>query len=85
MPREKIPTTPGAKKPVARKKVETPVTITRASFVGPEQRAALIAEAAYFRAESRGFQPGQEMEDWLAAEADVDARLLRGADSASQA
>jgi hypothetical protein len=49
------------------------------SFVGPEQRAELIAKAAYFRAEQRGFAPGHEMSDWLAAEAEVDARLLRAA------
>jgi hypothetical protein len=39
----------------------------------------LIAKAAYFRAESRGFAPGHETEDWLAAESEVDAKLLRGA------
>ena len=38
-----------------------------ASFVDPGQRAALIAEAAYFRAQKRGFAPGHEVEDWLAA------------------
>ena len=27
-----------------------------------------IAEAAYFLAESRGFEPGRELEDWVAAE-----------------
>jgi hypothetical protein len=27
-----------------------------------------IAQAAYYRAESRGFAPGHELEDWLAAE-----------------
>ena len=48
-----------------------------APFTGPEQRAALIAEAAYFRAEKRGFAPGHEAEDWLAAEAEVDALLLK--------
>lgn len=52
-----------------------------ASFVGPEKRAALIAESAYFRAEKRGFEPGHESEDWLAAEAEVDAKLLHAADS----
>ena len=30
-----------------------------------------IAEAAYYRAERRGFTPGQEVEDWLAAEKEV--------------
>ena len=34
-----------------------------------------IAEAAYYRAESRGFQPGGETQDWLAAEAEIIQRL----------
>jgi hypothetical protein len=28
----------------------------------------MIAEAAYYLAERRGFEPGHELEDWLAAE-----------------
>ncbi|HLZ96738.1 MAG TPA: DUF2934 domain-containing protein [Steroidobacteraceae bacterium] len=35
----------------------------------------MIAEAAYFRAEKRGFRAGHELEDWLAAEADVDRQF----------
>ncbi|NJD36576.1 MAG: DUF2934 domain-containing protein [Betaproteobacteria bacterium] len=38
-------------------------------------REQMIAEAAYFRAERRGFTPGNEMSDWLAAEADVESIL----------
>jgi hypothetical protein len=30
-----------------------------------------IAEAAYYRAQQRGFSPGYELEDWLAAEEQV--------------
>ena len=33
------------------------------------------AEAAYYRAQSRGFEPGREIEDWLTAEAEVLARV----------
>lgn len=43
-----------------------------------EDRRQLIAEAAYFRAERRGFHPGAELDDWLAAEIEIDALL--GAD-----
>lgn len=79
MPREKNPTSVTPRKRAPRK---TPAALTAAPesprFVGPEQRAALIAEAAYFRAEKRGFSPGHETADWLAAEAEVDARLLQG-------
>ena len=42
-------------------------------------RQAMIAEIAYFRAERRGFEPGHELEDWLAAEKEVFERLF-GAD-----
>ena len=34
-------------------------------------REQMIAEAAYFRATQRGFASGGELDDWLAAEADV--------------
>jgi hypothetical protein len=55
----------------------------RASVIGVRQitaadRHRLIAEAAYLRAERRGFAPGGEVADWLAAEAEVDAMLAAG-------
>lgn len=34
---------------------------------------ASIAERAYYRAEKRGFEPGHELEDWLAAEQELAA------------
>ena len=40
-----------------------------------EDRRVSIAKAAYFNAERRGFAPGHELEDWLAAENEVDQRL----------
>ena len=57
----------------------------RPSFVDPQQRAGLIARAAYCRALDRGFAPGHEMSDWLAAEAEVDAELLRGTEDSTSA
>jgi hypothetical protein len=86
MAREKTPPTVTVKKRAARKPIvadaaakQTKAASAPASFVGPGQRAALIAKAAYYRAEKRGFAPGHEAEDWLAAESEVDAKLLRGA------
>ena len=32
----------------------------------------MIAEAAYFLAEKRGFAPGRELEDWREAESWID-------------
>ena len=40
-----------------------------------EERREMIAKAAYLRAERRNFRPGHELEDWLAAEAEVDGQL----------
>ncbi len=40
-----------------------------------EDRYRMIAERAYFKAEQRGFAPGKELDDWLAAELEVDALL----------
>jgi hypothetical protein len=37
-------------------------------------RHAEIAAVAYFLAQARGFAPGHEVEDWLAAEREVNAR-----------
>ena len=39
----------------------------------PLERHDMVRVAAYFRAERRGFQPGYEWDDWLAAEAEVAA------------
>jgi hypothetical protein len=36
---------------------------------------AMIAEAAYYLAEKRQFTPGCELDDWLAAERQIDAGL----------
>ena len=38
----------------------------------------MIAEAAYYRAERRGFEPGCELEDWCLAEVEIDGMLTRG-------
>lgn len=50
---------------------EAPAT---SSDCAPE-RQQLIAAAAYYRAEQRGFVAGYELDDWLAAEREVDQRL----------
>jgi predicted nucleic acid-binding Zn-ribbon protein len=39
------------------------------------QRQQMIAEAAYFRAERRGFNGGDTVRDWCEAEAEIDAQL----------
>ncbi|HEX6260010.1 MAG TPA: DUF2934 domain-containing protein [Woeseiaceae bacterium] len=48
--------------------------------VDPEQRSRMIAEAAYFRAEQRGFEGGDPLADWVEAEAEIDSKLKNGND-----
>ncbi|HMM53441.1 MAG TPA: DUF2934 domain-containing protein [Candidatus Desulfobacillus sp.] len=55
----------------------------RQETVTAEERQRLIAEAAYFKAERRGFACGGELADWIEAEAEIDALL--GAAAASRA
>ena len=57
---------PAPAKTAARKK-------TAAAVPSQGERDAMVRMAAYFRAEQRGFAPGSEWEDWLAAEAEIDA------------
>ena len=37
----------------------------------------MIAQAAYYLAQKRHFAPGQELEDWLEAEAELMTQLER--------
>ncbi len=47
-------------------KVQEPANLSTPDF------QQMIAEAAYYRAQARGFTPGHELDDWLEAEAEVD-------------
>jgi hypothetical protein len=48
--------------------------------VKSSERQQMIAEAAYFKAERRGFNGGDAVRDWCEAEAEIDARLLQVGD-----
>ncbi len=48
--------------------------------IDPEIRRQMIARAAYYRAEQRGFAGGSQLQDWLDAEAEID-RMLAGSPS----
>ena len=41
----------------------------------PDELRRLIEETAYYKAQSRGFEPGYELEDWVQAEAEVMRRM----------
>ena len=72
-----MPMTTGSNQPIQVTKTrltETP-HLSDAAIQHPS-RDSLITEAAYHRAEARAFAPGHELDDWLAAESEVDTRLL---------
>ena len=46
--------------------------------LSPELREEMIREAAYYRAERRGFQGGDALADWLASEEEVKTALSQG-------
>lgn len=78
-PRKTSGKAPAAKSAAAKSRTPRPRAKT-AGIVPPEDRLRFIAEAAYFKAEQRGFADGGELGDWIAAEAEIDALLnSRGA------
>ncbi len=46
--------------------------------VSPEQRLNYIEVAAYYIAARRGFAPGDSLQDWIQAEAEIDRLLGEG-------
>jgi hypothetical protein len=52
-----------------------PLRFSPPPTVSAAERHAMIATAAYLRAEQRNFAPGHDVADWLAAEAEVNLRL----------
>ena len=55
-----------------------PLRFCVAQRVSADERRLWIQTAAYFRAEHRGFVPGHEAADWLAAETEVETRIAHG-------
>jgi len=72
--RERTDKRSGASNPRPRAEIAEPAPPMRApaGFDPSSSREALIATAAYYRAQKRGFRPGHDVEDWLAAEREVD-------------
>lgn len=78
-----VPAKPPAAKPAAKAKPETAAKArrpraTKPASVAPEQRRNYIEVAAYYIAERRAFAPGDPLQDWIQAEAEVDRLLGEG-------
>ncbi len=63
---------------------ENPSSTHSEPLAEQSERDRKIAEAAYYRAEARGFAAGYEMEDWLEAESEIDGDNPADMPSASQ-
>jgi Protein of unknown function (DUF2934) len=78
------PVKKSTKKPrTATRHKQAVIGATLAPTVSDDERRGMIAKAAYLRGERRGFAPGGETEDWMAAEQEIDA-LLSGGSGAAQ-
>lgn len=69
---------PAAKAPAAARKTAATKPAPQRREVPPEQRRNYIEVAAYFIAERHGFTSGRELQDWQAAEAEIDRLLAAG-------
>ena len=73
--RQTLSTGPSATIPVRDSRAD-PTAVSESSSVADSAASLqeLIAVEAYYLAEARGFAPGAELDDWLTAEAQVEAR-----------
>ncbi len=55
--------------------MQPPITAQGKPKIDPETRHQMVASAAYYCAERRGFKDGSELADWLEAEADFEQSL----------
>ena len=65
------------KNAAAKPTAAAPAKAGSAKAVTAAERSAMIAEAAYFIAQKRGFGGGKESDDWTQAEKQVDAALKK--------
>lgn len=56
---------------------EKPVSVQHLAKVTPEERLAMVRDAAYYKAEKRNFAPGHEAQDWADAEREIDELLAK--------
>ena len=72
---------PAVKKTAAKPSVEKPARSPRKKkpvVVPEDQRKYYVEVAAYHIAERRGFAPGNPLDDWVQAEAEIDRLLAAG-------
>jgi Ni/Co efflux regulator RcnB len=70
-----------AKKKTSKKKVTKKRVAKKSAsakgVISPRERYEMIATMAYYRAESRNFEPGYDVQDWLDCEAIINDMLSK--------
>lgn len=72
-----------ATQPDALQREPVPRNAASGGELSEEERRGMIARAAYLIAQRRGFEHGLELDDWLVAEAEVNARLANSTSAPS--
>ncbi len=73
----KSPPAMAAAKPVAEPKAKKISVKSTKPVVGSHEWQAMVATAAYFRAQARGFIGGSAEQDWIDAEAEVAGKFAK--------
>ena len=74
----KAPPAMAAAKPVVAPKAKKISVKSTKTMVDSQEWQAMVATAAYFRAQARGFIGGSAEQDWTEAEAEVAAKFAKG-------
>lgn len=73
-----VPVPKAAPKAATKTTAKKPAKATAGNKVPQAQRAHYVEVAAFYIAERRGFAPGDPLQDWVAAEAEIDRLLAEG-------
>ena len=73
----KKPVKAAKKTSVSKKKTAKTTHKTHNKEIDPALRQKMIEETAYFNAQQRGFVSGGALDDWLAAENEVNIKLIK--------
>lgn len=75
---KKVKADKSEKVPARRSPAARTAVVSVNSELTPDERHRMIAEAAYRRAEQRGFTGGDPLQDWLEAEAAIELQMKNG-------
>lgn len=78
-PKQSRARSPGRKKAASRPEAEAQLARGNGETgLTQDERRRMVAEAAYYRALRRGFTAGGEIDDWLAAEREIEQQITSG-------